>query len=672
MHVLKTSRRYFRVAGTGLLEHRWPAVFVATGIALLLYSLCADYLRPQATSNHLMIAWFLFTIATLLMGVPRSLEQRRLIHFNLMYPQLSPPRSHWVLVVAGMTALGVLTEANTNLSGLGRLIGLGHLTQFALLVVGVLLLVWGLGGGRLPRFHLEPFTVIALTAITLVGLFVRLWKLETAVHAFIDEANFSAVVLYFYHGKVYPLLKPEIRGFPMIYAYWQFQTVSVWGHTLAGLRMPSVILGTLTIPAVYLLGKALFDRKTALIAATILAVFPPHVHFSRLALNNIADPLFGTLAFAFLAQGFRCNRRLDFALSGASLGLTQYFYEGGRLLFPPLATGWVMLGILFWRPRPRAGGLIIAACAAILVAAPVYLTLYAYDLPVAPRLNLEVRGSQQFREETKHATIYEQPYQQSLRASILAYTTQPEVAIYYYGGKHGFVVNWLLPLLFLGLALILWQADTSKFLLVLWPLATIVGTSLLRQNLPAARYVVSFPALALLMAVGLRYTVMLLWPPQFSLHLQNLLTVVIVAGIIINQTGYYFGQQLEVFNEQFRSTNAFDGQDALFRAADFPAGTRVYIISDNAIDLSLAVYIARYLNDQLIVEILSPETLSGDQLAALPTDVDKAFFIETLDTRTLDMLRVHFVLQNPQFSPYDISLEKQLVLLYAPQPGSDP
>ena len=112
--------------------------------------------------------------------------------------------------------------------------------------------------------------------------------------------------------------------------------VGLLGRNLEGLRILSVIVGTLGIPALYFLAKELFDRKTALLAALMPGRFPPHIQFSRIALNNIVDPLFGTLALAFLVRGLKYNRPLDYALSGAALGLTQYFYEGGRLLFPAL------------------------------------------------------------------------------------------------------------------------------------------------------------------------------------------------------------------------------------------------------------------------------------------------------------------------------------------------
>jgi 4-amino-4-deoxy-L-arabinose transferase-like glycosyltransferase len=128
----------------------------------------------------------------------------------------------------------------------------------------------------------------------------------------------------------------------------------------------------------------LFDRRAGLLAALLLATYPPHIHFSRLALNNIADPLFGVLALALLAAGLRQRSRRALWLGGMALGLTAYFYEGGRLFYPLLTLLWLPALILAYRPPARL--LARFGLAALLVAAPVYLTLAAIGDSPAYRL----------------------------------------------------------------------------------------------------------------------------------------------------------------------------------------------------------------------------------------------------------------------------------------------
>ncbi|MDX1994190.1 MAG: glycosyltransferase family 39 protein, partial [bacterium] len=202
--------------------------------------------------------------------------------------------------------------------------------QFALFVAGVALVGRGLSKGKRHEFNhrghrghgeigqkslcspcslwlnrISTSTVIwPLLAIMLVGLLVRGWNLENAVHLFVDEMHFTNGVTGLWANPTQPLLVPmnAISAFPWYFSALQTVTVELFGASLTGSRMVSVLFGVLTIPAVYLLARVWFDRPTALLAAFVLAVFPPHVHFSRLALNNIADPLFGTLALALLGR----------------------------------------------------------------------------------------------------------------------------------------------------------------------------------------------------------------------------------------------------------------------------------------------------------------------------------------------------------------------------------
>ena len=70
------------------------------------------------------------------------------------------------------------------------------------------------------------------------------------------------------------------------------------GHFLVG-RAFSVVCGTLTVVAVYLLGKRLYDRTTGLVAAAALAVSPIAVRDAHYVRPDIPGAMF--VAFAHLA-----------------------------------------------------------------------------------------------------------------------------------------------------------------------------------------------------------------------------------------------------------------------------------------------------------------------------------------------------------------------------------
>ncbi|MBZ0286334.1 MAG: glycosyltransferase family 39 protein, partial [Anaerolineae bacterium] len=281
-------------------------------------------------------------------------------------------RPNLILILLGIAAMLVLIEINTGIFGVTALHTATSHVQFILFILGLIGITLGYACIHLPRFfNSRPesrstekpdgspvstsfagnwqlvtgnfFSLIThhalLITIVLVAFGLRAVDLGGAVHHLVDEIHFSnAVISLFPPDNTVKLLWPinTITAFPWLFSYLQNWGVDLLGRNLEGLRAISVVMGTLGIPALYFLARELFDRRVALLAALLLAVFPPHIQFSRIGLNNIIDPLLGTLALAFLVRGLKHNRPFDFALGGAALGLTQYFYEGGRLLFPAL------------------------------------------------------------------------------------------------------------------------------------------------------------------------------------------------------------------------------------------------------------------------------------------------------------------------------------------------
>ena len=330
-----------------------------------------------------------------------------------------------LVFIGGALALVALAAQNAN----GSTWALSLDVQFLLLAGGIAGVAWGLGDDtkiqstaktpcwvqrRSPRE--KRFLFLALGLITLLAFVVRVWQLETSVHYFVDELNFVEGVVDVMQarqaGEVLHLVHPFhwLTAFPRLFPYWQSWGVALAGQNYTGFRLASAVLGTLTVPAVYLLGKHLFDKRVGLLAALLLATFPPHIHFSRLGLNNVADPLFGTLALAFLARGLREGKQGDFALAGVMLGMTQYFYEGGRLLYPIVVGLWLAFSIVANRQvikktkattinqdvQPnvpaqarvpvawRNVGVFVLAFA--LSSLPLYTVNFTYNLGAAPRL----------------------------------------------------------------------------------------------------------------------------------------------------------------------------------------------------------------------------------------------------------------------------------------------
>jgi hypothetical protein len=662
--------------------------------------------------------------------------------------------ANWIALLLGIVYLAVVAEISGKLHHSPSFADVSHHLQFALFVNGIVFITWGLGAGRIksnspvgtannvfsPPLRVrgggwgEGLSFWLILPIILLAFALRFWELGDAVHHFVDEIFFSTAVANSWLAPDYnvSLLAPfgSITAFPWLYPYLQAGGVAIFGRDLEGLRALSAVLGTLTVPALYLLAKALFDRKTALIAALILATFPPHVNFSRIGINNIADPLFGTLALAFLARGLKFNRRMDFAIGGASLGLSQYFYEGGRFLFIFLPCLWLIWfivmstakgsnprlnrkngkrtegaekpetligtfatshfretttlspfsGLGFWVARrlnvwrrkratsaPRQAGLrrevrtgiVTFLLAAVLVAAPVYYVLYALHWPLAARMDIVgVGGSYWLRAVSIGGG---QSLDQHLFMPLLTFVFMPEQAAYY-DGDHPMILEIFVPLFLLGAAYTLWRWRGPGMLLLLWVLLTAAGNSLMTYAAIYARYVVVFPALALLMALGVRYVMPLILPSRINARLGTALMVIAVVATAAVQTVYYFGPHLDLYNQRLRARA--DEEDALFRSVPFPPGTRIHLVTEQPLDAPYVYGVLGYLADHLSVDIITPDMVTPDYLLGLSRRIDHAFYVEPKDTLTPQTLAQYFTVQPPAYSPFNVPQDRQYVLYY--------
>jgi len=152
------------------------------------------------------------------------------------------------------------------------------------------------------------------------------------------------------------------------------------GDDAATVRALSTLLGTLTIPAIYLVGRRLADDKVGLLAALILAVSPFHVRFAQetrmytllalnasLALYALARLLTDSRSaknplgqqFVDFWRTWRTTRRkpplqaikTDLAWMGYVLFTAATLWSHNTAIFFPIATNLIVLGLLLIRRR---------------------------------------------------------------------------------------------------------------------------------------------------------------------------------------------------------------------------------------------------------------------------------------------------------------------------------
>lgn len=153
------------------------------------------------------------------------------------------------------------------------------------------------------------------------------------------------------HGAFLPA---SLRSFgdwkPPLNTYLMIPSIALFGMNEWGVRMPSAILGVLTVGFVYLITKQLLfsfsktssyrSEKIALIAAFFVAISPWHILQSRSAML-VAVALFCTVAFVWSFLKSQNSPRF-FLLAALFFSLGIYAYYGMRVVLP------LLLIVLVW------------------------------------------------------------------------------------------------------------------------------------------------------------------------------------------------------------------------------------------------------------------------------------------------------------------------------------
>lgn len=532
--------------------------------------------------------------------------------------------------------------------------------QFMIWLAGVVLIAAGLGGFSGVRLAIPRIEAVTLIGIALYALIVRSAGLDTLVRGLIDEAIYINGILRLWDRPDTGLLTSlsMIAPTTAVYTTANAASVELFGANLVGLRALNVLLGVVGVIALYALARSLYGGRVALIAALILASFPPHIHFTRIAMPQPADALFGTLALACAARALKTRHDSDWVRAGIFLGLTSYFYEGGRLLFPALMVVWLVA-------LRRFDGLRRVLSAFALIAAPVYGAMLLTGTPFARRMEDVGLGvgwwEQIFSAGITPDALLTALYR--LAEPLLVYVHQPDITTEFYGGDQPMVLTVFVPLLIAGVGAAL--RCRAGVLPVLWALGGALGNALLIVTAAHQRYVAVHPAVALLLALGLCALIDLVLSGRAA-RFALIAAALMVAAV---HTQYYFAVHLPLFNVQFRAAKFYpDGVDGVLRAAkSLPPDMPLIFVStppDN--DLVLR-RLRRFLHPERrapVVIALDAAALTPEAIAALPSG-DVALFIAPDSLHTIAIFGQLFNLQPPRMSPYDIPEGEMYTLFVA-------
>lgn len=240
-----------------------------------------------------------------------------------------------------------------------------------------------------------------MLAVTLVAAFLRFYQLGTV--SLWDGEIFTLLFTQYDWGILIPSVSVFSAHPPLWFGLTKLMAAAGWNEAL--LRAPAAFAGIAAVPALYALGKRLFNARVGLFGAALLAMSPMHVLFSQNARNYA---FFVLLVILLVYGAYRATQtprkaRQWWTLFGVSAlaGLyTHYLFilplMGAILAVIINLVGDAMGGWGRWREVRRWSGAALVLGRGFLIALVAIAALY---LPWTPTVGSAFVGRQLTREQ---------------------------------------------------------------------------------------------------------------------------------------------------------------------------------------------------------------------------------------------------------------------------------
>ena len=232
--------------------------------------------------------------------------------------------------------------------------------------------------------RVSRWTIVLLAATALVFFFRFYQTGSVPPEPFSDHAEKILDVFDVSQGRTH-IFFVRNTGREAFQMYWTLLVAKLFGTDLSflSLKLGTAILGFLTLPFVYLLGKEIGGPRVGLFAFIMAGIgYWPNV-ISRVGLRFPLYPLFVAPTLFYLIRGLRTRNRNDFLLSGLFLGIGLHGYSPMRIV--PFVV--LVAFILYWVHSQSQGArkelpiwLVMLALVSMFVFLP--LLRYWFDDPV--------------------------------------------------------------------------------------------------------------------------------------------------------------------------------------------------------------------------------------------------------------------------------------------------
>jgi hypothetical protein len=238
--------------------------------------------------------------------------------------------------------------------------------------------------------HISPWTLLLVVVIVII-LFFRIYQLnQVPGEMFSDHAEKLLDVSDVLHGQ-FSIFFPRNTGREAIQFYLTavISLVAGTGLSFISLKIGTVLIGLLTLPFIFLLGKEIGNRWIGLLAMFMAGIaYWPNV-ISRVGLRFPLYPLFVAPTLYFLIRGIRRSNRNELVLSGLFLGLGLHGYSSFRIV-PFVVVGAYLIFILHRSSKGRRVSTLWGIGLVAFVSLVVFLPLFRYFLSNPQMFNYRI------------------------------------------------------------------------------------------------------------------------------------------------------------------------------------------------------------------------------------------------------------------------------------------
>jgi len=488
------------------------------------------------------------------------------------------------------------------------------------------------------RLAAHKWEVIGLLAVLAGAGLVRVAALEAYPYSFVnDEGEMGVAAQCILDGRCTDFFdvawaaQPRMAFIPTAISVWLF------GNTAAAARLPSALFGVAAVLFTMLFAREAFGRRIGVLAGLVLAVLPVHVHFSRLAVDNVVDATYSSVIIWLLYRSVLRNSIASAGFAGLASTMAMLTYPGSRL---SIALGVGMTACVLIANRNA----IVSRIRVIGTYAIVFLT-GAIPIGVYYLLHPEHFGARLAQENIFTSGILRSDAEMygSTGVALLRMVLRSILPYFASNAEDGFYSAPFayLPLigaaaLVIGIGTILGRPrDPRTITLSAWFFTAILLVSALTSAPPShERMMNSMPALAILVAIGI--TRAATWLRPLHKYAPHACAAVLAAVLSAQQLYAYF----VVYDRQHafeNSTNelTYETRTVIRR---FGAESRMYLIGDPFVYRMFANF--DYFNPH--VEKVDFNEITAATLAALQRDKGALFI--AVPERVTDLERVarHF------------------------------